>query len=130
MAASPAGSRSAGPAVRPRYVRAGQSGSPDARRPGGRASALSVGTCPLESYSDQHSLFAAHPLAIVVPVGVLIGKALVIVDERVHRLGKRENLGLALGVNPAADEALGEDAELRPGVPSQVDDLVGGLATG
>src|SRR5207302_11053938 len=64
------------------------------------------------------------------PVGVLIGKAFVIVDEGVHRLGKRENLGLALGIDPAAEEALSEDTELRPRIPAQVDDLVGGLATG
>src|SRR6476619_1276527 len=103
-------------------------GSPNATTAVG-ASALSIRTSPLESYPDQHALFAAHPFAIVVPVGVLIRKALVVVDERVHRLGKRENVGLALSVNPAADEAIGEDAELRPGVPAQVDDLVGGLTT-
>src|SRR5439155_3169742 len=56
---------------------------------GRQGSALAVGPGVLERDSDQHPLLPAHALSVVVPVRVLVGKALIVVDQSVHRLRQR-----------------------------------------
>src|SRR5688500_7387111 len=53
-----------------------------------RISAFPVWACALEGDPKEDSLLAPHPLAVFVPVGILTRETLVVVDERLHGLGK------------------------------------------
>src|SRR5262247_277737 len=90
-------------------------------------SAADVGTGPGEVDPQDDPAVAYHRRPVVVPVGVLAGDPPVVVDEDVHRVGQRDDLCLALDLDPFAEEAVVDDAERRPGVTPQVLGLDRGL---
>jgi hypothetical protein len=59
---------------------------------------------------------------------VLAGDPPVVVDEDFHRIGQRDDLCLALDLDPIAEEAVVDDAKRYPGVTPQVPRLDRGLA--
>src|SRR6266496_3957435 len=95
------------------------------RGPGG--SAEPAGTDLLERDPDEHTPLLLHRPPVVVPVGVLAADAAVVVDQRLHRLWQRHDLGRALDLDPRPEEVAREDAQHRARVPAQIADLVGGL---
>src|SRR4051794_20671681 len=114
-----------------------------------RASADSVAgvTCPTQSpypawvsagdvrsgagqiEADEDPLLPLHRPAVVVPVGMLPGDLAVVVDQRLHRLGQRQNARGSLDLDEAAVERVREDAQPGPWVAPHVLRLDRCLAT-
>src|SRR4051794_16495128 len=92
------------------------------------ASARSVRTRAGQLEADQTALLALHRRPVVVPVGVLTGYALVVVDQRLHRLREREDRNRALDLDPRSVEPVREHAEPAPTLPAEVAHLVRRLA--
>src|SRR6185312_16987155 len=90
-------------------------------------SALAVRTGAFELDPNQHAPFALHSRPVIVPVGVLVREALVVVDQGLHRLRQRDHLCTSLEGQPPPEEAVGEDAGLCPWVATEAAHLVGGL---
>src|SRR5215469_17046085 len=69
----------------------------------------------------NHPLVAYHRGAVVVPVRVLAGDSPVILHEQVHGIRQRNDLHVALDLDPLAEEVVGEDTQRslrrRPQVP-------------
>src|SRR6266516_2821036 len=93
-----------------------------------RLSAADVGTGPGEVDAQDDPALALHRRPVVVPVGVLAGDPPVVVDEEFHRIGQRDDLRLALDLDPLAEEAVVENAQRCPGITPQVPGLDRGLA--
>jgi hypothetical protein len=83
------------------------------------------GTHRVDRDAHQHAALVLHGAAVLVPVGMLPADAAVVVDQPVHRRRQRHHPRRPLDLQPAAEEAVGEDAQDRGRVTPQVPRLVG-----
>lgn len=90
-----------------------------------KRSTSAIWPCAVELDPDQHSALASHPCSVVIPVGVFVWKALVVIDQRIHRLGKREHVRAPFHEEPRPKEAIGEHTDLGPRIVAKVARLVG-----
>jgi uncharacterized membrane protein YfcA len=71
-----------------------------------------VWPCSCRLDPDQDSALAPHALAVPVPVVVLTCQPAVVVDQRLHGLGKGHHFGLSLNEDPFTEEPVAEDAQV------------------
>src|SRR3989442_10488681 len=70
--------------------------------------------------ADEAALLFLHPLAVLVPVRVLAGQAAVVVDQELHRLGERGDLGRPINLDPSTEERVSHRAQRCARVEPQV----------